>query len=43
MAELKKIATRASDGNALKELGAEHPDLGVLDAHPAGATNTGIF
>ena len=43
MAELKKIATRDSYGNALKELGAEHPDLVVLDADLAGATKTGIF
>ena len=43
MAELKKIATRDSYGNALKELGAEHPDLVVLDADLAGATKTGTF
>ncbi len=41
--EMKKIATRDSYGNALKELGAEHPDLVVLDADLAGATKTGIF
>ena len=43
MAELKKIATRDSYGNALKELGAKHPDLVVLDADLAGATKTGTF
>ena len=43
MAELKKIATRDSYSNALKELGAEHPDLVVLDADLAGATKTGTF
>ncbi len=43
MAEMKKIATRDSYGNALKELGAEHPDLVVLDADLAGATKTGTF
>ena len=43
MAEMKKVATRDSYGNALKELGAEHPDLVVLDADLAGATKTGTF
>ena len=43
MAEMKKIATRDSYGNALVELGAEHPDLVVLDADLAGATKTGTF
>ncbi len=43
MADMKKIATRDSYGNALKELGAEHPDLVVLDADLAGATKTGTF
>ena len=43
MADVKKIATRESYGNALKELGAEHPDLVVLDADLAGATKTGTF
>ena len=40
---MKKIATRDSYGNALVELGAEHPDLVVLDADLAGATKTGTF
>ncbi len=43
MAEIKKIATRESYGNALKELGALHDDLIVFDADLAGATKTGIF
>ena len=43
MADVKKIATRDSYGNALKELGAEHENLVVLDADLAGATKTGTF
>ncbi len=43
MAELKKVATRDSYGAALKELGAEHENLVVLDADLAGATKTGTF
>ena len=43
MADVKKIATRDSYGNALKELGAQHDNLVVLDADLAGATKTGIF
>ena len=43
MAEMKKIATRDSYGNALKELGAEYENLVVLDADLAGATKTGTF
>ena len=43
MAEIKKIATRDSYGNALKELGAEFENLVVLDADLAGATKTGVF
>ena len=43
MAEMKKVATRDSYGNALKELGAEVDNLVVLDADLAGATKTGIF
>ena len=41
--EIKKIATRDSYGNALKELGAEFDNLVVLDADLAGATKTGTF
>lgn len=43
MADIKKIATRDSYGNALKELGALHENLVVLDADLAGATKTAIF
>lgn len=43
MAEVKKIATRDSYGNALAALGAEHDDLIVFDADLAGATKTGTF
>ena len=43
MADVKKIATRDSYGNALAALGAEHENLVVLDADLAGATKTGIF
>jgi transketolase len=43
MSEVKKIATRESYGNALKELGAENPNVVVLDADLAGATKTGVF
>jgi len=40
---IKKIATRESYGNALKELAEEFPDLVVLDADLAAATKTSIF
>ena len=40
---VKKIATRESYGNALKELAEEFPDLVVLDADLAAATKTSIF
>ena len=43
MADVKKIATRESYGNALAELGAKYPNLVVLDADLAGATKTSIF
>ena len=43
MAEVKKIATRESYGNSLKELAEEFPNLVVLDADLAAATKTGIF
>ena len=43
MADTKKIATRESYGNALAQLGAEYPNLVVLDADLAGATKTSIF
>ncbi|MBO4750085.1 MAG: transketolase family protein, partial [Lachnospiraceae bacterium] len=43
MADVKKIATRESYGNALKDLAEEFPNLVVLDADLAEATKTGIF
>ena len=43
MADVKKIATRESYGNALVELGKEHDDIIVFDADLAGATKTGTF
>ena len=43
MSEVKKIATRASYGSALVELGKTHEDLIVLDADLAAATQTGMF
>ena len=43
MADVKKIATRQSYGEALVELGAEHDDFVVLDADLAAATQTGKF
>ncbi|MCH3972959.1 MAG: transketolase family protein [Oscillospiraceae bacterium] len=43
MTESKKIATRESYGNAVTELGAQHPEIVVLDADLAAATKTAIF
>ena len=43
MADVKKIATRESYGNALKDLAEDYPDLVVLDADLAAATKTGVF
>ncbi len=43
MADVKKIATRESYGNALKELAPKYPNLVVMDADLAAATKTGIF
>ena len=43
MADVKKVATRASYGEALIELAAEHDDFVVLDADLAAATQTGKF
>lgn len=43
MAEVRKIATRESYGNALAELGKRYENLVVLDADLAGATKTGVF
>ena len=39
----EKIATRASYGKALVELGAENPDIVVLDADLSGSTQTKKF
>jgi len=38
-----KVATRVAYGDALKELGAEYPNLVVLDADLAASTMTGVF
>ena len=43
MADVKRIATRMSYGEALVELGAEHDDFVVFDADLAAATQTGKF
>ena len=43
MAEMKKIATRESYGNALKELGAVNEKVVVIDADLAGSTKTAVF
>ena len=43
MAEVKKIATRESYGNALVALGEKYDNVVVLDADLAEATKTGIF
>lgn len=43
MADVVKIATRESYGNALVECGKDFPELVVLDADLAGATKTGVF
>lgn len=43
MADVKKVATRVSYGEALVALGAEHDDFLVLDADLAAATQTGKF
>lgn len=43
MADIKKVATRESYGNALVEIGKENPNLVVLDADLAAATKTGVF
>ena len=43
MADVKKIATRASYGQALIDLGHKHDDFVVLDADLAAATQTAKF
>lgn len=43
MSEIKKAATREGYGKALVELGAQYPNLVVLDADLAAATKTSMF
>lgn len=43
MADVKKIATRAGYGAALKELGELHDNVVVFDADLAGSTQTAVF
>ena len=43
MAEMVKLATRESFGQAIAELADQYPDVVVLDADLAAATKTGIF
>lgn len=43
MADVKRVATRQSYGEALVELGAERDDFVVFDADLAAATQTGKF
>ena len=43
MDTVKKIATRDSYAAAVTQLGAEHPEIIVLDADLAGATKTAVF
>lgn len=43
MADVKKIATRESYGHALEELGAENPNIVVLDADLKASTRTSYF
>ena len=43
MSEVKVVATRESYGRTLAELGAENPNLVVLDADLAGSTKTAVF
>ena len=43
MSEIKSVATRASFGKALVELGEKRDDFVVLDADLAAATQTGMF
>ena len=43
MSDIKMVATRASYGSAIAELGAKRDDFVVLDADLAAATQTGMF
>ena len=38
-----KMATREAYGNTLKELGAQYPELVVMDADLSGSTKTSVF
>lgn len=43
MADVKKIATRQSYGESLRDLAEQYPNLVVLDADLSNATKTGTF
>lgn len=43
LADVKKIATRQSYGESLRDLAEEYPNLVVLDADLSNATKTGTF
>ncbi len=43
MSDVKKIATRESYGSELAALGAEYPNIVVLDADLSGSTKTAMF
>lgn len=43
MSEVKKIATRESYGAELTAIGADYPNVVVLDADLSGSTKTGVF
>ena len=43
MADVKKIATRQSYGESLRDFAEEYPNLVVLDADLSNATKTGTF
>ncbi len=43
MSDVKKIATRESYGSELAALGAENPNIVVLDADLSGSTKTAVF
>ncbi len=43
MSEVKKIATRESYGSELTAIGADYPNVVVLDADLSGSTKTAVF
>ena len=43
LADVKKIATRQSYGESLRDFAEEYPNLVVLDADLSNATKTGTF